>query len=62
MKFLPFFVVSLGWSVVFAEVREVEWNVTYVSDISPDGLGIPRTVIGWVTSGNAAVSSTELTS
>lgn len=30
-----------------AVLREVEWNVTYVENISPDGSGVARRVIGY---------------
>lgn len=37
-----------GLSSALAAVREVQWNITYVDNISPDGSGVARRVIGHV--------------
>lgn len=31
---------------VSAAVRQVEWNITYVDNVSPDGSDVARRVIG----------------
>ena len=35
-----------GAASVSAGVHEVWWNLSYAYDVSPDGLGVPRRVIG----------------
>jgi hypothetical protein len=42
---LPLAFLSFG-ALALAAVRELEWNVTYVKGVSPDGSGVQRTVIG----------------
>ena len=34
-------------SSVLGAVRTVEWNITYVDNVSPDGSGVARQVIGY---------------
>lgn len=42
----PIFFALSGALSVAAGVHEVWWNLSYVYDVSPDGLGVPRRAIG----------------